>query len=459
MLGRVGELDRHALLVRVGLVRSEPRQLCAVTPVAVPSVPMPVVRRIPKWSDFRELLAFKPPVLPGRRRRLRKGHTIEDLRRIAKQRTPKAIFDYVDGAAGDELSLRRSREAFQDIRFLPRVLRDVAQVDTSTTILGQRSALPLICAPTGFTRMMHHEGEVAVARAAGRAGIPYALSTMGTMTPEEVAAGAPDTRRWFQLYLWQDRTASKRFVERAGAAGYDTLMLTVDTPVAGPRLRDARNGMTIPPTLSMRTILDGARHPHWWMNFLTTDPIRFASLDGVWDGGIADLASQVFDPAVTWDDVDYLREVWKGNLVIKGVTATEDARLAVEHGADAIVISNHGGRQLDRCVPPLELLPSVVAAVGERCQVFLDGGVMSGTDIVAAVAQGATSVMVGRAYLYGLMAGGEPGVDHALGLLRRETASTMQLLGATKIEELTTDCLDHTDYLDHTGDVELSTDR
>ena len=371
-------------------------------------------------------------------RRLAGATSIADLRRIARARTPRAVFDYTDGAAGDEISIGRSRAAFARVELVPSVLRDVSVVDMSTTLLGRRSALPFAFAPTGFTRMMNHEGEPAVVRVAERTGIPYALSTVGTTSLEDVAAAAPEARRWFQLYLWRDRDAGRDFITRAQAAGYEALVLTVDTPVAGARLRDVRNGLTIPPALTARTFIDGAMHPAWWFNLLTTRPLEFASLRS-WDGTVADMINAMFDPTATIEDVKWLRDAWPGSLVVKGIQSADDARAVVDAGADAVVVSNHGGRQLDRAPVPLEQLPAVVKAVGDRAEVYLDGGVMSGTDVVAAVALGARAALVGRAYLYGLMAGGERGVQRAADILTAEVQRTMQLLGVTSVAELTPD--------------------
>jgi L-lactate dehydrogenase (cytochrome) len=351
---------------------------------------------------------------------------------------PRAVFDYTDGAAGAEISLRRSREAFERVEFRPSVLRDVSVADPSTTVLGAPSALPVVFAPTGFTRLMHTEGEPAVARVAGRVGIPYALSTMGTTSVEALAAAAPDARKWFQLYLWRDREASTAVVERAKAAGYEALVLTVDTPVAGPRLRDVRNGFSIPPALTLRTMANAALHPRWWVDLLTTPPLEFASLSS-WGGTVAELVDRVFEPAATLEDVGGLREAWPGKLVVKGVQNDDDARAVVDAGADAVVVSNHGGRQLDRAPTPLEQLPSVVRAVGERAEVYVDGGILDGADVVAAVAMGARACLVGRAYLYGLMAGGERGVQRAADILAVEITRTLQLLGVASVAELTPD--------------------
>src|SRR4051794_8035070 len=397
-----------------------------------------VQRRVPRWSEFSELI--RPRRVPGDAtdRRLARAATIGDLREQARSRVPRAVFDYTDGAAGSEVSLRRSREAFERVEFFPGVLRDVSVVDPSTTILGATSALPLAFAPTGFTRLMHTAGESAVGRVAERTGIPYGLSTMGTTSVEELAAAAPGARKWFQLYLWRDREASSAVVERAKAAGYEALVLTVDTPVAGPRLRDVRNGFSIPPALTLRTFANAAVHPRWWIDLLTTPPLEFASLHS-WGGTVAELVDRVFEPAATLADIGSLKASWPGPLVVKGIVTVDDARAVVDAGADAVVVSNHGGRQLDRAPTPLEQLPAVVRAVGDRAEVLVDGGVLDGADVVAAVAMGARACLVGRAYLYGLMAGGERGVQRVADILAREVSRTLQLLGVPSIAELTPD--------------------
>lgn len=395
-------------------------------------------RRVPRLSEVRPLLRPRRTALNATDRRLAGAASIADLRVLARRRAPRAVFDYTDGAAGDELSLRRSREAYERIEFVPHVLEDVSSVDSSTFILGRPAVAPLGFGPTGFTRMMHTEGERAVVRVAERAGIPYALSTMGTTSIEELAVAAPNGRRWFQLYLWRDREASRDFVARADAAGYEALVLTVDTPVPGPRLRDVRNGLTIPPSLSLKTFAEGALHPAWWFDLFTTEPLEFASLRRS-EGTVAELVSRLFDPAATIADLAWLRSIWAGPLIVKGILSAADARAVVDVGADAVVVSNHGGRQLDRAATPLEALPSIVDAVGDRAEVYVDGGVMSGSDVVAAVALGARAALVGRAYLYGLMAGGERGVDRAADILIHEVASTLALLGVTRVSELRPD--------------------
>ncbi|WIB62144.1 alpha-hydroxy acid oxidase (plasmid) [Curtobacterium sp. MCLR17_007] len=383
-------------------------------------------------------MQFKKPVLDGRRRRLDTALTIEDLRAIAKRRTPKAAFDYTDGSAEAEISLRRARQAFRDVEFHPSVLRDVSVVDTSRDVLGGPSALPFAIAPTGFTRMMQTEGEHAGAAAAHAAGIPFSLSTMGTASIEDVAAVSPTGRNWFQLYMWKDRERSMALVSRAAAAGFDTLLVTVDVPVAGARLRDKRNGMTIPPSLTPRTVIDAIPRPWWWFDFLTTEPLAFASLDR-WSGTVAELLDTMFDPTVTFEDFAWIRDQWPGKIVAKGVQNVDDARRLTELGVDGIVLSNHGGRQLDRAPIPFHLLPEVVREVGSDTEVLLDTGIMSGADVVAAVALGARSTLVGRAYLYGLMAGGRQGVDRAITILGDEVRRTMRLLGVTSLDELTPD--------------------
>ena len=397
-----------------------------------------VKRRVPSPRDLAQLLRFRKIILSPRARRLSRALTIYDLRKIAQRRTPKAPFDYTDGGADSESSLTRARAAYEKIEFQPKVLLNVKEIDISTQMLGKKMSMPFGIAPTGFTRMMQTEGEYAGACAAADAGIPFTLSTMGTRSIEDVARVAPTGRNWFQLYMWKDRDRSMALVDRAKAAGFDTLVLTVDVPVAGARLRDVRNGMTIPPSLTSRTILNAIPRPAWWFNFLTTDPLKFASLDS-WNGTVAELLDSMFDPTVTYDDLKWIRQQWKGNLVVKGIQNVDDAVKSIESGADAIILSNHGGRQLDRAPVPLHLLPEVVKAVGNKAEVHVDTGIMHGADIVAAIASGAKFTWIGRAYLYGLMAGGKPGVDRTLEILSTQIVRTMKLLGARTISELNPD--------------------
>jgi L-lactate dehydrogenase (cytochrome) len=394
-----------------------------------------VRRRLPRWSEFQPLLHPARVPLDPTDRRLGRAHTIADLRAIAVRRVPRAVFDYTDGAAEQEISLRRARDSFARVEFHPQVLRDVSSADTGTTVFGRRWPLPFALAPTGFTRMMHHEGERAAVRAAQRAGVTFTLSTMGTTSIEQVADEAPDAYKWFQLYVWRDRVAGKDLIERAQAAGFEALVLTVDTAVAGARMRDVRNGLTVPPALTPSTVLAAAIHPTWWFNLLTTEPLTFASLHE-WHGTIAELVDNMFDPSVTFSDIEWLRAAWPGPLLLKGIHTVEDARAAVDHGADGIIISTHGGRQLDRAAAPLEVLPSIVDAVGDKAEVLLDTGIMNGGDVVAALALGAKACLVGRAFLYGLMAGGERGLDRAIAILSEEVTRTLRLLGVPSIREL-----------------------
>ena len=397
-----------------------------------------VKRRIPSPKDLAQLLRFRKIILSPRKRRLTRALTIYDLRDIAKRRTPQAPFDYTDGGADTESSLTRARAAYEKLEFQPKILLNVKDVDLSVQMLGKKMSMPLGIAPTGFTRMMQTEGEYAGACAAADAEIPFTLSTMGTRSIEDVAKAAPTGRNWFQLYMWKDRDRSMALVDRAKAAGFDTLVLTVDVPVAGARLRDVRNGMTIPPSLTSKTILNAIPRPAWWINFLTTDPLKFASLDS-WNGTVAELLDSMFDPTVTYEDLKWIRGQWKGNLVVKGIQNIEDAVMSIDAGADAIILSNHGGRQLDRAPVPLHLLPEVIKAVGNKAEVHVDTGIMHGADVVAALASGAKFTWIGRAYLYGLMAGGKPGVDRTLEILRTQITRTMKLLGARTVAELNPD--------------------
>ncbi len=392
-------------------------------------------RQVPKWAELKPLLRVKPIEVNRTTRQLAGALTISDLRTIARRRVPRGVFEYTDGAAESEISLRRARQLFRDVQFNPSILRDVSDVDTTVSVLGKPATVPFAFAPTGYSRMMHHEGERAVVRVAQARGIPYALSTMGTTTIEDVAAAAPTARKWFQLYVWKDRRLGEDLMARAQAAGFEALILTVDVPVGGNRLRELRAGFSLPPALTARTILEAATHPTWWLNLLTTAPLTFASLTSS-GGTLGELADKLFDPSMTIADLEWLRSFWPGPLIIKGIQTVDDARRVVDAGADAIVLSNHGGRQLDRAPVPLRLVPDVVDAVGDGAEVWVDTGVMAGADIVAAAALGARTTLVGRAYLYGLMAGGERGVDRAAEILTREIRRTMQLLGVSSVSEL-----------------------
>jgi len=394
-----------------------------------------VKRQFPKWSELSPLLKFTPPQLPSRKKRLSKALTIWDLRAIAKRRTPKGPFDYTDGAAESEVTLDRARRAYLDLEFRPNILIDVKNVSLECEVLGEKFAMPMGMAPTGFTRMMHSEGENAVARAAQKFGVPYTLSTLGTTTIEDVVSAAPDGTNWFQLYMWKDRDASMQLVERAKKAGVKNLLLTVDVPVAGARYRDTRNGLTVPPSLSAKTLIDAIPRPEWWMNFLTTPAISFVSMQS-WNGTVAELLDFMFDPTMTFEDLKWIRSQWDGKLTVKGIQTVEDAKKSADCGADAIILSNHGGRQLDRAPIPLHLLVDVKKELKKSLEVHLDTGILHGTDVLAAIALGADFTYIGRAYLYGLMAGGQEGVERALTILRTEMVRGMKLLGVNAIEEL-----------------------
>ncbi len=396
-------------------------------------------------ETFRSVVRFKPIELDPVARRLAGAASVEDLRRVAKRRLPGGVFDYIDGGAEDELALSRNSEAYQEIRFNPRVLRDVSKIDTGTTLLGKPIPLPLVLAPTGFTRIADPQGELAVARAADKVGVPYALSTMGTRSIEEVAEVCAGPK-WFQVYTWRDRGLVRSLLERAAAANYEAILLTVDTAVLGRRERDVRRGYTLPPKVGPGTIVDGMLHPGWTMDFLRNDPINFASVatdnpagDGSSAVTLSEYINSQFDPALSWSEIEWLRSVWDGPIVIKGVQTVADAELAVEHGVDAIALSNHGGRQLDGAPAIIDLVEPVAQAVGGRAEIIADGGVRRGSDIVKAVALGATAVMAGRAYLYALGAAGEAGVDHVLRFLFEGMERTMALTGAQQVSDIDRD--------------------
>jgi L-lactate dehydrogenase (cytochrome) len=399
-------------------------------------------------ETLRSVLRFRRLELDPVARRLARAASVADLRAIARRRLPRGVFDYIDGAAEDERTLAANSAAFAAVTFRPRVLRDVGEVDPSTTLLGRPLPLPLVLAPTGFTRIADPDGELAVARAAARAGVPYTLSTLSTRSIEEVAAASAGPK-WFQVYVWRDRGLVKDMIGRAASAGYEALVLTVDTAVLGRRERDVRRGFSLPPKIGLGTLVDGAAHPGWTWRFLRSEPIRFANVQesaGVGDGTTAvtlsDYVNTQFDPGLSWRDVEWMRSEWHGPLVIKGIQTVDDARLAAEAGVEAIALSNHGGRQLDSAPAPLDLVASVADAVGDRLEIICDGGVRRGSDIVKAVALGARACMAGRAYLYGLGAAGERGVDHVLGLLDADVRRTMALVGVSGVAELGRELVD-----------------
>jgi L-lactate dehydrogenase (cytochrome) len=366
--------------------------------------------------------------------------TIEDLRRGARRRLPRAVFDFIDGAAEDEVTLRRNRDAFERVALVPRVLMDVHEVSLATTVLGQALAAPLLLAPTGLCGMATSAGEIPAAAAATEAGLVFTASCMSSVTLEEIARRAPGPH-WFQLYLWRDRGITRDLLERARAAGYGTLVVTVDTPVLGRRERDLRNGATIPPRITLRNALDTLRRPRWLATMARGPRVTFANVvadrtTGPRPFALSPFVNSLFDPAITWGDLDWVRGVWDGPMVVKGVMSAPDARLAAEHGAGAVVVSNHGGRQLDGAPATLEVLPDIVDAVGGTLEILLDGGVRRGADVARALALGARACMIGRPYLYGLATGRQGGVARAIDILTSELARVMALMGCTRVADL-----------------------
>ncbi|MFI5052889.1 MAG: alpha-hydroxy acid oxidase [Acidimicrobiia bacterium] len=391
-------------------------------------------------ETLRSVVKFRRLELDPVARRLARAANVADLRRIARRRLPRGVFDYIDGGAEDERTLAENSAAFARIGFRPRVLRGVGTVDPSTTLLGQPMPIPLVLAPTGFTRIADPDGELSVARAAQRAGLPYTLSTLGTRSIEEVAAVSAG-RKWFQLYMFRDRGLVEEMIKRAAAANYEALVFTVDLTVHGRRERDVRRGFSLPPQIGLDTMLDGAIHPAWTWGFVRGEPIRFANVGrGAGDGSTAvslsEYISEQMDPGLSWDDVRWLREVWDGPIVLKGIQTVADARIAADEGVEAIALSNHGGRQLDSAPAAVDLVAPVADVVGDEVEIICDGGVRRGSDIVKAVALGARACMAGRAYLYGLGAAGERGVDFVLGLLNADIRRTMALIGARDVEHL-----------------------
>jgi isopentenyl diphosphate isomerase/L-lactate dehydrogenase-like FMN-dependent dehydrogenase len=392
-------------------------------------------RKFPSLPYFWSLIDWTIPSLNPYKGQLLRAQTVSDLANIARKRTPKVVFDYVEGGAVDEVAYSRSRDAYSRIEFNSRVLRDVSKVDTTEKILGKSVDIPICFAPTGYTRLMHHVGEPAVANVASKKNLVYALSTMGTTSPEELAAAVPDSRRWFQLYIMKNRSDSLAVIKQAKDNGFEALVLTVDTATAGLRYRDNRNGLTVPPKIRINTVFAIARKPIWWLNLFTTGKLEFAAFRG-WDKPLSGLAGLIFDPATTIKDISWLRSVWDGPIIIKGIQSVADAKVVAKLGVQGIVLSNHGGRQFDRGPIPLEILPEVAKAVGNKVEIYIDGGIMSGLDALGAIALGAKAVFIGRAYLYGAMANGEAGVEQVIEIMRREFENGMALSGAKNISEV-----------------------
>ncbi|WP_193613634.1 alpha-hydroxy-acid oxidizing protein [Nocardioides lijunqiniae] len=396
---------------------------------------VPTRRRVPRWRDVEPFLKTRP-VRVGAAGRLSRSVSVDDLERLARRRVPGAVWDYVHGGSDGELAMTRNRQAFDRVELRPTVFGQVAQPDVSTTILGRPAAAPIVLAPTGYTRLSHHAGERAVAAAAAEAGLPYTLSTYATTSITDTAQAAPGGRNWFQLYLMKDRAVSREHLDEAREQGYEALMLTVDTAVTGMKRMDKRNGFAIPPQLTARTLAGLARHPGWVAHILSTEPLRFATFPEGSTYGRWGMSNELREQAIRPHDITVLKEQWGGPVVVKGVLSVGDARQVVAAGADAVVLSNHGGRQLDRAPVPLELLPEVVDAVGDRAEVYVDSGVRSGGDVVAALGLGARGVLIGRPYLYGLMVGGQAGVSATLDLLVDELQRAMCLLGTPDVASI-----------------------
>jgi L-lactate dehydrogenase (cytochrome) len=387
-------------------------------------------------SEIRELVRVARADAPYGVRALARCYSVGDLRRLARRRLPAAALGYLEGGGEDEWTLRRNRAAFGEVELVPRVLRGVSQPDTGTTVLGTRMPLPFALSPIGSPRMFHHDGELAVARAARHAGLPYGVSTLATQPLGAIADAAQGSPLWFQLYLWGDRSAARKLIAQARAAGYQALLLTADTSVRSKRERELRHGIVLPtPELTVRTVANGARHPAWAWHFLTSPALGFPNLS--MNGPTSrQRLSEMFDGTVGWADLGWIRQEWDGPIALKGVLSPDDARRAAAEGADAVIVSNHGGRQLDHVPAALEALPGIADAVGDQVEVLFDSGIRRGSDIVTALALGARAVLVGRAHLYGLAAAGEAGVRHAIDILAGELRTTMSLCGAATLADL-----------------------
>jgi L-lactate dehydrogenase (cytochrome) len=399
-------------------------------------------------NDFAKLLAgqlgadFRALPQQIRARRSAEGqaaraNTIAELREAARRRVPAVVFDYVDGAAGDEVTAARNLAELRAVELRPQVLVDVSKVETATSVLGRPVALPLLGAPMGLTGLLHPSGEVALARALHAAGSIYVLAAMASCPLEEVA-GAARGPLWFQMYFWRDRGLVQELLRRARAAGMSVLVLTVDVPCAGVRDRDRRNGFTIPPRVTLRALASGAVHPRWSSGFLRQPRLRWGNLpdDGMSALAFSTQANRQFDPAATWDDFVWFREQWDGPLVVKGILRPEDARQAVRLGAEAIIVSNHGGRQLDGAPAAIRALPAVAEAVAGEAEVYFDSGIRRGVDIVRAIALGARACLAGRALAYGLGAAGEAGASRAIEILRDELRTALALTGCPSVQAL-----------------------
>ena len=376
--------------------------------------------------------------------RLHRASGVDDVRALARRRLPRSVLDFIEGGAEEEVTIARNREAFRDLTFLPRVLTDVSHRSQATTLLGTPVTSPVVLAPVGLAALAHPSGEVAAARAAANKGLISTVSSSSAWSLEDVADSC-EGPQWFQLYVWRDRELTRRIVERARAAGFRALCLTVDVQVSARRQRDIRNGFTVPPRPRLRQAGDVVRHAGWFRRLAVSELAGHRLTMGNLASGelgiqgrlrTFDLANALFDPSVSWRDLEWLKEIWGGPVVVKGVSTGTDARRSVDAGADAVWVSNHGGRQLDGLRGSAEVLPEVVAEVGGRAEVYLDGGVRRGSDVVKAVALGARACMIGRPWMYGLAAGGQAGIEVVLDLLRTEIDTTLALLGRPTLESL-----------------------
>jgi len=409
-------------------------------------------RSFPRLREIGELLRGKDPDAVGtfrilnplrfRNRALNKCHNIEDFRRLAKRRVPIAVFDYVEGGAEDEITVKRNRQVFEQSSFLPHVLLSTNSVSTACRVLDRPIAAPLILGPTGFTRMLHCAGEVAVAQAAADCNLIYTLSTVGTVSPEELHKHAPHGIKWFQLYPTTDKKINSDLICRVKESGFEALVITVDTPIGGRKLRDVRSGFTLPPKVTLRSIAEIARKPAWWLNTISSLPLKlFISDYFIRDGGMASpqLMNLMRNQNLDFKEIESIKAQWNGPFIVKGVLRSDDADVLQQIGVDAIIVSNHGGRQLDQSVSSLEALVRI------HCEsditAIIDGGIRNGRDIVTALANGAIAAQIGRPYLYGLMAGGKTGVEKVLNSLTSELERTMTLLGLEDISSITSDCL------------------
>jgi L-lactate dehydrogenase (cytochrome) len=368
-------------------------------------------------------------------------HSIADLRLLARKRLPRAFFDYMDGAAEDEVTMQRNSTGFNQYELLPRVLTDVSRVNLATTVQGLQTSLPLIFSPTGGQRLFHHEGELAVLPVAEKENMLFTLSSMATHNIE-TAATAAGCSKWFQIYVWKDRGVVKEFIERCRSSGYKALCLTVDVQTSGQRERDLRSGFTLPPKFTAASLFDMALHPAWWWHTLTKPAITLANVTGKTGKSVENAtsmgqyAASQLDPAVTWDDLAWMIEQWGGPFLVKGISRPDDALRAVNNGAPGIIVSNHGGRQLDQSIAAIDALPAIVDAVGDRTEVLLDGGIRRGSDIIKALSLGARACMMGRPYLYGMASGGQAGVQRTVDILKGELLRSMKLLGCNDIHKL-----------------------